>query len=541
MTNARWTLAFLTTIITPYLLMARPSNSEKEMVEKETSYIAQLLRQNGVDIKNSSQVEFVETGMTHVYRIEGPQTWYLKLTPLEAKKSAGAFYSKRLWSPFTPESRLHGTERRWALRPLIEQVNALAGKSLLIPPYLLSREGKKWEFVTPGPEKTEYPELANHLATGWLGIDAVPNPHHSDSPYLWDPSAYPASNLHELALHLKRISDLATPLLDDQLRKVLTHERDRYLQYSALVNPFMESLGLEGCSPQEVLDHLENPYSQVRKRLGQRARERIEQIHQWVKDLKKERNLSGDVSLEDVKKSFYKENKSAFREGCEQWEWDRTTEDLRFFQCVFTLEREGLCSEKTRLLGRRIAQCEIASILANDILNGEATLVKALLEMLVKICPLYDRVETAPKSLIHGGAHPHEFLQDKKGNWILGGCETLYVGCVYRDIAEEYVRKLVRDSISRRITTKEALEKIKAVLIPGWFDDWQPDIMGYPVIEFAQELETLFAAYSMDPSQIDSINLTITPVTFLKEMRERLTFEKIYRTKLYPELLKTSS
>ncbi|MCY3974031.1 MAG: hypothetical protein OXF02_00575 [Simkaniaceae bacterium] len=382
----------------------------------------------------------------------------------------------------------------------------------------------------------EHPELANHLATGWLGIEAVANPHHDGSPYVWDPKSYPASNLRELATHLKQISDLAIDNMDEVSRLALTHERDRYLQYDALVEPFLAAWGLHQFSLKEVLRQIEDPHSQVWKQVVSQAEKRMSQINERVAEIRKKHNFHTDASLEQLKHSFYKENERIFLEGMESHEWDRTPSMLRFFQCVFVLEREGLVSEETRLLGRSLAQCDIAYQIADDILHKEGVATKALLELVHKIGCHYETVQRAPKSLVHGNAHPHEFLQDKGGNWTLGGCESLYVGCIYRDIAQEYVRKLVRDYLRGDTDRGETLEKIQAVLIPGWFDAFWPDIMGYCVIEFAQELETLFFAYSMDAEKVDFLNLTITPGTYLKEMRERLAFEACYRNKLFPLL-----
>ncbi|MEL7431298.1 MAG: hypothetical protein AAGI90_02045 [Chlamydiota bacterium] len=506
-----------------------------ELKEKNLTipFVTQFLRENGSFLADNKQVEFVERGMTHIYKVHNTQTWYLKFTP-QKRRSVGVFYPKRLWSPTTHESSLHGIRRREALRPLIRKINALSGRHLLIPPHPIDQEGKIWELMTPGPEELSCPVLANNLATGWLGIEAVANPQHDGSPDLWDPKIYPASNLRALAMHLKKISDLAIATMDDTSLSTLRHERDRYLQYDNLIVPFLSVWGVSQFSLQDVLEGMDNPYSQEWQELTSQARKKIEQIDHRLADIRKIHHLDEKTSLESIKNDFYKKVEPIFLQQEKSDNFDYLPPRLRFFYALFSLEREGLISEETRLLGRNLAQCDIAYQLANDILYNQGVITKALFELLHNIQSYYKTVQRAPKSLIHGNAHPHEFLQDKKGNWTLGGCEYLHVGCVYRDIAQEYVRKLVKSYLLQETSQDDTLEKIEAVLVPGWFDSFWPDIMGYCVVEFAQELETLFFAYSMDLEKIDFLNLTITPETFLKEMRERLTFENCYRNELFP-------
>ncbi|MEM7175846.1 MAG: hypothetical protein AAF443_07985 [Chlamydiota bacterium] len=394
--------------------------------------------------------------------------------------------------------------------------------------------------MTPEPQDMEYPELGNNLITGWLGVDAVANPYHGNSSYLWSPQTYPASNLRELALHLKQISDLAIDQIDEASRSALTHENDRYLQYDALVEPFLKSLGLNQFSLQEIIDQIENPYSQVWKQLMTQAKKRERQINERLAQIWKDHDLYESLNLEELKQSFCKENEHLLLQGATQSELNRTSsEALRFFICVFVLEREGLVPEKIRLLGRSIAQCTIAHQFVNDILNNRGLETQALLKLIHQIKRYYKDVEPDPKSLVHKNAHPHEFLQGKDGKWILGGCESLHFGCFYKDIAEEYVRKLVRAYLSEKPDQKdEILKKIQAVLIPNWLGSCLPHIMSYCVVDFAQELQTLFLSYSMDPNNIDLLNLTITPNTYLKEMRERIALEAYYREEVL-DLIKT--
>ena len=523
---------FLPAVFSVFSVVA--ANCEPKETSRTTSFVMEFLNQSGASLDSSNQVEYVERGMTHIYKIDHPKPWYLKFTP-QQQRSAGAFYPKRLWSPTTQASSLHGIGRRKALRPLINTINDLAGKYLLIPPHPLDQGGKIWELMTPGPEEMECPELANHLATGWLGIDAVPNPHHGDSPYLWDPRTYPASNLRELAIHLKEISDLSIKSIDEASRSALTHERDRYLQYDALIEPFLKAWGLSQFSLQEIIDQIEKPDSQVWKQLVSQAKKRMNQIDKRVAKIQETDDFYENASLEQLKKSFYKKNKQLFLQGTNQNELNHTRSELRFFHCVFVLEREGLVSDETRLLGRNLAQCVIAHQLADDILNKQGETTRALLKLVYDIRDYYKTVQSAPKSIQHGDAHPHEFLQDTKGNWILGGCESLHLGCVYGDIAQEYVRKLVRDYRREKPEQRdEILEKIQAVLIPDWFEPFWPKIMGYCVVDFAQELETLFLSYSMDPEIVDYLNLTITPETYLEQMNERLALDSYYRKEVFP-------
>ncbi len=507
-----------------------------EAKEGSTAFVTQFLRQQGASLDSEKQVEFIERGMTHVYKIHHPEAWYLKFTP-QKQRSSGAFYPKRLWAPTTDALRRHGARRRACVRPLICKINTRAGKHLLIPPYPLDLDQKVWESMTPAPDKISHPKLALHIATGWLGINGVANPYHDGSIYLWSPKSYPASNVRELALHLKKISDLAIDYLDEASIEVLSHERDRYLDYAALLSPFLKELGLENFSLKTVLDQIENPRSPVWKQLTSQAQKRMRQVEKRVDYIGKIYHHN-EESLEEVQSAFYEKKRHLLLQAVKSKASvsENAPSFLEFFRCVFILEKEGMLAEEMRLLGRNLAQCAVAYQLADDILQGKGVMIKALFMLLDNIACYYDVFHRAPKSLIHGDAHPHEFLQDEEGNWTLGGCEYLHVGCVYRDIAQEYVRKLVRDYLRETTSQKETLEKIQAALIPGWFDEFLPDIMGCCVVEFAQELETLFSAYSMDIEKLDFLNLTITPKTYLDEMQKRIVFENCYRKELFPLL-----
>ena len=207
---------------------------------------------------------------------------------------------------------------------------------------------------------------------------------------------------------------------------------------------------------------------------------------------------------------------------------------MPFLRALFSSEREGLWSQEIYLKLRRLAQLSIAQEIAIDICKNNACLTTQLLKQLCSLEKHYDNLKEAPLGFVHGMSHPAQFMLTPKKQWVLVDNDKTSVQFFLRDLAIEFIGKIVRAHLKEDIDQEQTLEFLQAALIPDWVQDYSLDLLSCYILDFAKEMPTLTLAYSLDDEHFASLNLTITLSSFTKELGDRMICDQTYRNALHP-------
>ena len=183
---------------------------------------------------------------------------------------------------------------------------------------------------------------------------------------------------------------------------------------------------------------------------------------------------------------------------------------------------------------RELAQLSIAHDIAQDICENQASLTGKLLRQVCCLDKYYHQLEKAPLGFVQGNAHPYQFMLTPENQWVLLDSDQTSVQFYLRDIAIEYVAKIVRSHLNGEIDREKTMEYLDATLIPEWIGEYGSTLLSCDILAFAKEIQTLSDAYSLDRKRISSLNLTITLPLFTQALEARITRDQFYRSELYP-------
>ena len=118
--------------------------------------------------------------------------------------------------------------------------------------------------------------------------------------------------------------------------------------------------------------------------------------------------------------------------------------------------------------------------------------------------------------------------------WVIIDNDGMSVQFFLRDLAIEFLGKIVRAYLKGNLDREQTLEFLRVILIPHWTQDYTRDLLSCYILDFAREMHTLSCAYSLEAQDLSSLNLTITLSSFVGELKERIIRDARYRDELYP-------
>ena len=517
------------------------SNQCRAEEDSTIEFVRKCLADAGM--KNTAQldIDFHERSLSVVYKVtdEGKALFWAKSRSYSI--SSGGYFPKIINGPFSTKAYTQGQIRRKYSRKLIQDINSASGTTLLVPYYPFDEEQTVWEYFTGVEPDIPSSYLRNNVMTLWVNVDGEANPYYQ-SKYKWNPCAYSVEVIKELAQLLYKISKAGDQVLNATqdrlaLETLLAHEYKEPVDFENLTRSLLVSFGLGSFSLERALEEAKKPQSSMRQALYKKAQLQLKEIKKNTIVLAHQLGVSESTTLEDLAKKFLDQADPTFRSALVKHE--KELETIPFLHALFSAEREGIWPQKTIFLGRRIAQLIMAAQIASDICEDNASSLCHLLQQLDDLKTHYLYVKNAPKGVIHGNAHPCQFLLTKDKQWVLADNDNVSVGFFLGDISVDYVAKIVRGYSKGTVNEEEALDLLQAVLIPEWVEEQhRAKVLSYPIVAFAKEAYNLVYAYSLSQENAGKINLTLPPKEFIEGLGERFAYDQLYREQLYKKIPK---